>query len=262
MPYELIPLGTNGFIPTHGRQTMSFLVVGEGQALLLDAGTGAGRLLGAGLQARLRDVPRLDILLTHYHLDHVVGLSYLGAFWRDRPVRLHAPRRPLVDADPEEALGRLLGPPLFPVRLGEFAMPIEVVPYAGPTLEIGALRLRLRRQNHPGGSVGVRIGDQLAYCTDTLAEDATSEFARGAGTLLHEVWLTDAEAAAGVPAYGHSAVSGVAGLARAARVGRLMPIHHHPSRTRSDLAQIAASLAEGSGVEVLLPQEGHAYPLG
>ncbi len=261
MPYELIPLGTNGFIPTHGRQTMSFLVVGEGQALLLDAGSGAGRLLAASLQTRLRDVARLDILLTHYHLDHVIGLSYLGAFWRGREVRLHAPRRPLVDADPEEAFARLLGPPLFPVKLHELALKIEVVPYAGTSLTIGALALRLRRQNHPGGSVGVRIGDQLVYCTDTIADDATIAFARGAGTLLHEVWLTDAEAAAGVPAYGHSAVSGVAGLARAAGVRRLMPIHHHPARTRSDLAQIAATLAEGSGVEVVLPQEGRAYPL-
>lgn len=261
MPLELIPLGTNGFIPTHGRQTMSFLLVGDGQALLLDAGSGVGRLLGQPLLDRLRGFERLDILLTHYHLDHVIGLTYLGAFWRGRPVRIHAPRRPLVDAEPEEALGRLIAPPLFPVGLAEFAMPVEVVPYAGDSLRIGALELRLRRQDHPGGSVGVRIGDALVYATDTVADDATITFARGAGTLMHEVWLTDAEAESGTPLYGHAAVSGVARIARQAEVRRLIPIHHHPNRVDSDLEPIRVALALASGVEVVLAEEGRAYPL-
>lgn len=263
---RLIPLGTNGYIPSHGRQTMCFLLLdGEG-ALLLDAGTGMARLLDPRLQAMLAGVARLDILLTHYHLDHVVGLSYLPAVWRERPVRLFCPAPPLVDLGPERALGQLLSPPLFPIGISEFPSPVEVVTLDGTgEHRIGALPVRLRRQSHPGGSAGVRLGDALAYTTDTSADDATAELARGVALLLHEAWATDAEAQASDPGgHGHSAAAGVARVARGAGVARLMPVHHHPGRTEEEVRAMARSIAAqaGDGIEVVVPEEGRVYELG
>jgi glyoxylase-like metal-dependent hydrolase (beta-lactamase superfamily II) len=166
----LIPLGTNGFIPSFGRQTMSFLLVADGAALLLDAGSGAGRLLEPGVAPLLRDCELLDVVLTHYHLDHVIGLSYLPGIWRGRRVRLWAPAAPLVDAQPADALDRLFAPPLFPLRLSELPLAVEVHAYTGAELAIGPWRLRCRRQLHPGGSVALRFGDVFAYVTDTAVD--------------------------------------------------------------------------------------------
>ncbi|MDL1872646.1 aldehyde dehydrogenase family protein, partial [Deltaproteobacteria bacterium PRO3] len=45
-----------------------------------------------------------------------------------------------------EALGRLIAPPLFPITLDRWPMPVEVVPYGGPELEVGPFRLRVRAQ--------------------------------------------------------------------------------------------------------------------
>ena len=67
--------GTRGSLATPGRATQRYggntacvVVRGEdGSMLVLDAGTGiraAGRSLG-------RDVRRVDILLTHLHMDHI-----------------------------------------------------------------------------------------------------------------------------------------------------------------------------------------------
>ena len=102
---RLLPLGTNGYIPSQGRQTMSFLVADDGGALVLDAGSGLARLLEPAAQRMLAGVERLDVVLTHYHLDHVVGLSYLPGVARDRPVRIFAPAPPLTHSGPE-ALAR------------------------------------------------------------------------------------------------------------------------------------------------------------
>ncbi len=85
---------------------------------------------------------------------------------RTGAIRIHAPAPPLTAFGPE-GIAQLLQPPLFPLPIERWPMPVEIVPYSGPELEIGELRLRLRRQKHPGGSVGVRIGDALAYVTDT-----------------------------------------------------------------------------------------------
>ncbi|HEX9800646.1 MAG TPA: MBL fold metallo-hydrolase [Thermoanaerobaculia bacterium] len=257
----LVPLGTNGYFPSHGRQTMAFLVAAPGVALLLDAGSGVARLAEAGPARHLHGVETLEVLLTHYHLDHVVGLSFLPGVVAGLSVRIHAPVAPLVAAG-TEALDRLLAPPLFPVRLHRWPLPVEVAPYSGSRLEIAGLSLALRAQKHPGGSVGVRVGDALAYVTDTTLDLATIDFVRGVGTLLHEVWLDDAEAAAtDVGASGHSAAGAVAELARAARVGRLCPVHHHPRRDEEALERLIASMAPRAGCPIVRLREGEALPL-
>ncbi|KAB2958232.1 MAG: MBL fold metallo-hydrolase, partial [Thermoanaerobaculia bacterium] len=216
---RLLPLGTNGYLPGHGRQTMSFLLERGGEVLLLDAGTGVSRLLEPAALALLAGARRLDVVLTHYHLDHVIGLSYLPGVARDLPVRIFAPAPPLTEFGPE-ALAALIAPPFFPVTLERLAMPVEVRPYAGPELEAGGFRFEVRAQRHPGGSAGLRLGDELAYVTDTVCDPATVAFARGVGSLLHEVWLTDEESTRDAAARtGHSAAGEVADLARRARVG-------------------------------------------
>jgi ribonuclease BN (tRNA processing enzyme) len=255
------PLGTNGFIPTHGRQTQCYLVRRDGGAFVLDAGTGLGRLLEPTLARALVGLERLEIVLTHYHLDHTVGLSYLTAVAGSLPVRIWAPSPPLVDGTPE-ALARLIAPPLFPLRFADFPMRVEVVPYGGDVLEVAGARLRLRRQRHAGGSVGVVIDDRLAYLTDCETEGTSAEFARGAELLLHEMWVTDEEAAAGAQRRGHSTVEQVAALATAAQAGTLMPMHHHPSRSTAELEELTRRLAELTTVRVVLPAEGHEYRVG
>lgn len=254
MTRELIPLGTNGFFPTGGRQTMTFLLFEEDRAILLDAGTGTSRLLDERIRPRLLGHDRLEILLTHYHLDHVVGLSYLPAVWQAGSVRIHAPGPPLVDGDPR-VLDRLVGPPLFPKGLDDLPFPVEISPYSAETLHLAGTPTRFRRQDHSGGSVGVRRGS-FAYCTDCRVDEATVPFVEGVDLLLHEVWVTEGEAAAGDPREGHSTVEEVAEVVRAAGVARLLPIHHRPGRSDEELTTMRRRLEELSGAEVLEGREG------
>ncbi|HSG84893.1 MAG TPA: MBL fold metallo-hydrolase, partial [Candidatus Limnocylindrales bacterium] len=244
---RLVPLGTGGYFPSAGRQTMAFLLVWPGGALLLDAGTGVARLAEPGIGRLLEGVGRLDVLLTHYHLDHVAGLSYLPGILRETELRIFAPTPPLTTHG-SEALDRLISPPLFPVGFHRWPMPVEVVPYAGSDLRIGPLEVRVRAQKHPGGSVGVRIGDALAYITDTILDLSTIPFVHGVRNLLHEVWLDDDEAAReDAGRAGHSAAGPVAELATTAQVGRLLPIHHHPRRTAEALEALVSSMRRRAG---------------
>lgn len=253
------PLGTNGFFPSHGRQTMSFLVESEDRLLLLDAGSGAARLGESAIAERIRDHAALDVLLTHYHLDHVIGLSYLSAVW-GRPVTIWGPGTPLVDAEGPDELGRLIAPPFFPKRLAEMKELLTLHAYRERQLEIGPFRLRLRRQPHPGGSVGVRLADRLAYVTDTEEDERTVSFVAGVGTLLHEVWFLERETRVeGFRAAGHSSTTGVAGIADRAGVGRLVPVHHHPMRDAGGVSEVVDELAFAATCEVLLAREGDNY---
>jgi ribonuclease BN (tRNA processing enzyme) len=241
---------------------MSFLVAADGGLLLLDAGSGVARLTEPPARELLAGVERLDVLLTHYHLDHVVGLSYLPGVVRGLPIRIHAPAPPLTEFGPE-ALSRLIAPPLFPVEFPRWPMPVEVLAYGPGELEIGPFRIRARRQRHPGGSAGLRFGDAFVYATDTVVDPETAAFARGVDLLLHEVWLSDAEAARDdAGRTGHSSASPVADLARAAEARRLGVIHHHPQRDAAGLEALRRELEARAGLPVLLCREGETIAIG
>jgi len=256
---ELIPLGTNGYFPSFGRQTMSFLALTGERAILLDAGTGVSRLLEPGPAARLEGCDTLDVILSHYHLDHVVGLSYLPAAWKGRKVRIFGPAPPLAESDPRSALEALFRPPFFVKTMGAWSCEVEIVPVEGEEIDLGGVRIQVRPQRHPGGSMGVRIGDELAYLTDTGVDFAGLPLAMGVKTLLHELWWTDEEAEAEAAA-GHSALSDVAAFARDARAGRLLIVHHHPKRTWEQIEAIAAKAAAIAGIPASAPQEGVPVP--
>lgn len=263
---HLTPLGAGGYIPA-GRHTMSFLLDDGERLLLLDAGTGLARLLEPQFAERLAGHRGpLEILLSHYHIDHVVGLTYLLAVWPEKPVRLYGPAPPLVDGRPEEALRRLFSPPIFPLTLETLPNRIEIVEYDAdrPALEFFGLPLRRRRQRHPGGSAGLRFGDLLAYVTDTAADPATADFARGVEWLLHEVWVSDREAETMDPgSHGHTAAGKAVEIALAAGARHLVPVHHHPKRGANAVRELAATMtATAAGrLEVVVPEEGRAIAL-
>src|SRR5439155_24034036 len=81
--------------------------------IVIDAGTGI-RNLGVALG---KDRPsRIDILLTHLHLDHIEGLGFFLPIW-DPEVELHiwGPASPIRSL--EQDLTRYFSPPLFPIHL-------------------------------------------------------------------------------------------------------------------------------------------------
>jgi len=258
---KLVPLGTNGFFPTHGRQTQCDLVLTDEAAILLDAGTGVGRLLEPAVAKLLEGRDRLDIFLSHYHLDHCVGLAYLPEVWPGRQVVIHGPAPPFAEATPEEALGRLLGPP-FSAPFAVFPLKVELAPVSETAISLNGLDISFRGQTHMFGSMGIRIGDDIAYVTDTIADDGTIDLARNVKLLMHELYLTDSELeAGGINALNHSHVSGVARIAREANVGRLMIMHHRPGRTPAEVAALARTVEQLAGTEVIVPEESMVYDL-
>ena len=255
---RLIPLGTNGFLPSYGRQTACYLILLDGEAILLDAGTGASRLIEPEVVKHLDGVERLNVVISHYHLDHCVGLAYLSEAW-PKEIVVYAPAPPFTKVGPEKALGTLLNAPYTP-PLEYYPGPVKIVPVEVETLTIAGRESRFRAQKHWRGSMGIRIADDLTYVTDTVVDEGTVEFARGVRTLFHEIWMLDDEVARDETGRAnHSNVSGVADIARRAGVERLIVIHHHPRRTVNDLVQIAQQAAEVSGVEVIVPVEGQVY---
>ncbi len=220
---RLLLLGTSGYHPSDLRQTACMMLPESG--VILDAGTAMYRV-GRHLQTKT-----LDIFLTHAHLDHVVGLTYmLGVLYEKQMERVS------VHGDAEK---------LAAVQehvFSEFVFPVR------PPFQWQALQQRVPVPgdgfvshfplDHPGGSLGYRIdwpGRTLAYITDTTADLKAGyvEYVRGVDVLLHECNFSDGwEEKAKLT--GHSCVTTVAKLARKAEVNRLILIHINPHTGEDD----------------------------
>lgn len=241
---------------------MSILLKRVERVLLLDAGSGLGRLLDPAVAQLWNEVREVELVLSHYHLDHLAGLPSLHRLANGRRLRIHAPAPPLVDGDPS-ALLELIRPPLFPAPLETWPHPVELLPYTGPELEAAGFRLRVRRQPHPGGSVGIRVGNELAYLTDTAFDPQSASFAEGVQLLLHEAWALEADADPGsLDRSGHTSAAGAGRIAEAARVDRLALVHHPPWADRTTLEGFAAEAAGETRAAVAVLDEGRPLPLG
>jgi ribonuclease BN (tRNA processing enzyme) len=259
--------GSRGSIPVSGPGTEAYggntpcihLTDGEGTHLVLDAGSGI-RLLGSAL---LQQQPkRVDILLTHLHMDHIQGIGFfIPLYIPGLEIHIWGPASTTMRL--WSRLARYMSPPLFPVRLRE--LPCNLALHEVPCGEftIGSFTVNSQLICHPGPTVGFRIqqGESVVtYIPDhepalgaptfPISAGWTSGFAlaRNADLLIHDAQYDDAEYQRCI-GWGHSSVRDACAFARLAGARQLMPFHHDPAHTDSQLdamAESARNFCDGS----------------
>ena len=155
-------------MPSERRETTSVLVRDGGAALLLDAGTGARRLVDD--PRLLEGVDELTVLLTHFHLDHICGLAYLPGLTLVPDI--WAPGRWLYGQSSPSLLEPVLSTPWSPFAQERFGAIHEL---EDGLQRIGQFEVRTRGQlKHWAPTVGVRLSDAIALITDTAFDEATA----------------------------------------------------------------------------------------
>ncbi|MFN7973364.1 MAG: MBL fold metallo-hydrolase [Acidobacteriota bacterium] len=216
----------------------------DGTVVVLDAGTGIRRL-GDALPAGLK---RVDILLTHLHMDHLQGLGFFAPL--DIPgIEVHIWGPASTTLSLRNRLLRYMSPPLFPVHLRDLPCSLNLHEVPGAEEHVGPFTVTSERVCHPGPTVGYRIaqnGASLAYIPDhepalgarrfPVAGEWTSgfELARGVDLLIHDCQFTADEYAARV-GWGHSALQHAFDFGALARVKQLAPFHHDPAHDDGEL---------------------------
>ncbi|MCU0601205.1 MAG: MBL fold metallo-hydrolase [Desulfobacterales bacterium] len=299
--------GVRGSIPTPGYDTSRYggntLCVevgfpGCGRTLIIDAGSGIRRL-GDDLLGRSgrQGGVAVDLLLSHTHLDHILGLPFFQPLYRpDTRVAVYGPA-----ISPEDRLEQVIGGQMsyryFPVRQVELAAEIRYVDLREGAYDLGdGIRLSATYLNHPLLCMGYRIeyrGRALCTAFDTepfrnlfvtdpadprydemMAQEGEEEsqaaalrmraFARGADLLIHDGQFTEREYRAGRVGWGHSSVEYAVTLAEAAGSRRLALVHHDPTRTDDELDEMSqryGGVRPGSGLEVCFAAEGLSVTL-
>jgi len=255
--------GTRGSLATPGPETARYggntscvgVVGREGTVLVLDAGTGIRRLAATIPES----VRRVDVLLTHLHMDHIQGLGFFAPLYRPE-VEVHIWGPGSATLRLQARLMRYLSAPLFPVNLSELPCKLTFHEISSREVDIGEFRVCSALVCHPGPTVGYRISAPekgvLTYLPDhepalavlrfpSLPREWTSggTLAAGADLLIHDSQYSAAEYT-GHCGWGHSSLNQALDFGTLTEVKQLVPFHHDPDHTDTDLDRLMAQAIE------------------
>ncbi len=240
--------GARGSVPAPGPEMNRYggntscveLTLSSGETLIIDAGTGI-RTLGFSLPP---DMPSINILLTHLHLDHIQGLMFFPPCFRaESTIRIWGPSSP--EASLEARIARYISAPLSPVEVRELPCDVSFNDAPATEWQIGSATIRAEAVTHRGPTLGYRITDgdtSLCYISDhepALGADLDAlepewisgyNLAHDADLLIHDCQYTDEEYP-GHEGWGHSRVTDTLTFAKRVGAKRTLLFHHDPLHT-------------------------------
>jgi len=254
--------GARGSVPAPGPEMNRYggntscveLELSDGSTLIIDAGTGI-RSLGVGSAAST--LPKINILLTHLHLDHIQGLMFFAPCFRsESEITIWGPSSP--EASLEERIARYISAPLSPVEVRELPCDVSFLDAPPSQWEVGPATIRAESVTHRGPTLGYRITDgdtTLTYISDhepglgapldSLEPEWISgyDLAHGADLLIHDCQYTDEEYPEHV-GWGHSRLTDTLTFAKRVEAKELLLFHHDPLHSDEFLDRFAEDATE------------------
>jgi len=217
---RVVILGTAAAVNDATHDYTHFLLIGDsGTPILVDAGSNPlGKIKNLGID----DDSLQDIILTHFHPDHVSGIPnmfmHMWLLGRKTPMRIYGlPHCINRIEDTLEAYGWQEWPNFFPVSFIRISQREDA-----PLMENEDFAIRAFPVKHFVPTIGMRItnkhnGHLLGYGCDTEPCEGVRKIAQDADILIHE--------AAGPPP-GHSTAKQAGEIARDMGAKSLYLIHY------------------------------------
>lgn len=249
--------GVRGSIQTSGPNTKNYgsrtsctLVSEDGHSLILDAGSGIQQFNSLNLPHK-----NIHILLTHLHMDHILGLGFFNPFFiPGQDVHIWGPTA--VTQSLRSRLGRYLSPPLFPVLLRDLPCKLTFHEIGNSEFEVEHFKIKTNYIIHPGPTMGFRVTGKKS--TFTYIPDHEPALGRN-GMILDTKWISGYNLAAGADllyhdaqysseeyenkkGWGHSSMKDAILFASICKVKKLLLAHHDPSHSDEQLNNLFESL--------------------
>jgi ribonuclease BN (tRNA processing enzyme) len=242
---KLTILGSGGWIPTEKRQTCTYFIEIEDNLIFMDTGTGMSRLYD---YASIFDkYNTINIIYSHYHLDHVIGLIYLPNWIKHHRVRIWGPGRLYYGKSCRETLSSMISSPFFALPLDEFSKEVEIHDYDSNGFNLNDnIDILINAQKHTDPSFGITIGNYVHYATDTNVIESTFQRSEHVKYLLHECWDIQYDVKTE-----HSALSEILQMVRKYSINNFGLIHVNPNWSKDDETNVSLSLKKFTNAKLL-----------
>jgi ribonuclease BN (tRNA processing enzyme) len=239
----------------YGGNTSCISVMEEDSLLVLDGGSGMQRLAG---NIELKN-NRIDILLTHLHMDHIQGLGFFKYLF-DSEMEIHIWGPASSSKTLHSRISRYLSPPLFPVLIRDLPCKLHLHEIGNSQFDAGTFKIQSRYVIHPGATVGYRVSGHKSVFTYLPDHEPALgrlgmfndpkwlsgyDLAVNADLLLHDAQYTTEEYQS-KKGWGHSSMEDAAKFAALSAVKHLLFSHHDPSHTDAKLNEMYDSFKKNS----------------
>lgn len=227
-------LGSAGWIPGKN-ETCSVMVECQDELFLLDAGTGISNI--GKYSSIIANYDTIHIILSHYHLDHTIGLVYLLPFVRDKRIIIYGPGRMAYPETTSYYLHTLLRREFFSRCIDDFSDDVQIIDFPAKSFFVGKTKISVKEQNHSSPSFRIVLDDKLIYATDTTFDPNEWNEQTGA-LLLHECW--DCHQTLNQT---HTTLWQLKNQLPLNNFDKVLLIHHNPSWDANDYEIIANTIA-------------------
>ncbi len=225
---RLIPLGTNGFFPSFGRETACYAIPIERKLIILDAGTGLFRLAEPIGKKLLSNIKEVHLYLSHYHLDHTFGFYAAFKLLEKKKVTVFGSHR-------RQVFREFVALKYFPIDYPKKHKNFKWLDLSEGKHKIADYEVAVIKQNHREEiSLAYRFSFGLAYVTDGELGKGVVDFVRGVPLLLREHGEIGKKGGE-TTIDGHTTTITAAEIAKEAKVGKLALIHHKPFKETEKL---------------------------
>jgi len=208
---KLCFLGTNGWYDTNLGNTLSVLLDTDKAYVVFDAGGGFYKL-----DKYIKTNKPIIVLLSHFHLDHIIGLHALARFNFIQGIKVFGPKgikeifNTIINAPYSMPVNRLKTELVVGEFLNNLSLPVNI---------------EYRKLRHVGVCYGYRVAAEnksVVFCTDTGPCRNLNLLAKGADVLITESSLPPGKIDKHWP---HLNPQQAALIARQAKVKKLILTH-------------------------------------
>ncbi len=218
----------------YGSHTIcSTLETGSDEIFIIDAGTGLIRLGNLFCALPEPEGRRIHILLTHFHLDHVLGLPFFKPLFSPKAqITFYTP---WDTQETQNTLQAFMGGRYFPIDFMDTASTKDFRQLPEGASEVAGIQVSWCPLNHPQGSVAYRLehqGQSWILATDTEhpkkgEDERLTSFCQEADVLVYDAMFTPEEYPEKI-GWGHSTWVQGTRMAEQANVGALYLSHLNP----------------------------------